>query len=160
MSYRIAGIDPSCYASLVGAAPEKLARHGVIRVTADASPGFPCRVTLTDAEPGETLLLVNHVSHDVATPFRSSYAIYISERARQAAAYIGSIPPALDRRTIALRAFDQEAMLHAATLAAPGEADGAIRTLFEDPAIAYIHAHYAAPGCFAASVQRSGTDHA
>jgi len=160
MSYHISGIHPARFASLVGAAAEQLARHGVTRVTADVNPGFPCRVTLTDAEPGETLLLMNYVSHDVATPFRSSYAIYISERARHAATYVGSIPPALDRRPIALRAFDRGAMLHTAALAAPGQADAAIRTLFEDPAIAYIHAHYAAPGCFAATVQRSGTDHA
>jgi len=160
MSYRIAGIDPARYAPLLGAGQEELALHGVIRVTADASPGFPCRVTLTDAEPGTTLLLVNHVSHDVATPFRSSYAIYISERARKAAAYVGCMPPALDRRALSLRGFDEKAMLRAAVLAQPGEADAAVHGLFEDPAIAYIHAHYAAPGCFAATVQRSGTDHA
>ncbi len=33
--------------------------------------------------------------------------------------------------------------------------DAAIRTLFTDDAIAYIHAHNAAHGCFAAKVDRT-----
>ena len=49
---------------------------------------------------------------------------------------------------------DREGMLRNAALALPGEADAKIRNLFEGDEIAYIHAHNAAHGCFAAKVER------
>lgn len=42
-----------------------------------------------------------------------------------------------------------------AALAQPGEADMVIRRLFEGPRRAYIHAHNAVRGCFAAVVERA-----
>ena len=47
-------------------------------------------------------------------------------------------------------------MLKEARLAPPDTADAAIRDLFADARIAYIHAHNAAHGCFAARVERHG----
>ena len=35
------------------------------------------------------------------------------------------------------------------------EAEPVIERLFADPAVAYIHAHYARPGCYAARIDRS-----
>ena len=79
MTYRISGLEPAAFADT-----DALLRAGAVRVQADSKPGFPCRVTLEDAEPGESLLLLNHVSHDVATPFRSAYAMYVREGATKA----------------------------------------------------------------------------
>ena len=42
-----------------------------------------------------------------------------------------------------------------AVLAQPGEADAAIRKMFENPAIETIHAHNATRGCFAAKIERN-----
>jgi hypothetical protein len=55
-----------------------------------------------------------------------------------------------------LRGFDREGALAEARLAAPGDADAAIRALLAVPAIAYINAHNAAAGCFAARIERDG----
>ncbi len=154
MTYRISGLAPEIFAPLFGQDDATLSAAGAVRVTANAKPGYPCRVTLQDAEPGETLILLNHVSHDVATPYRSAYAIYVREGATERAEHVGSIPPVFDGRTLALRAFDAQGMLRNAALAAPGEADAKIRALFANDVIAYIHAHNAAPGCFAARVDR------
>jgi hypothetical protein len=126
-----------------------------VRVTATAKPGYPCRITLDDAEPGETLILLNHVSHDVATPYRSSYAIYVREGAAGAADYVDVVPPVFEARPLGLRGFDTAGMLRTASLALPGQADAKIREVFADPEIAYIHAHNAAYGCFAAKVERA-----
>ncbi len=155
MTYRITGLDPATFAHLAGADTADLTVQGAQRVTADAKPGYPCRITLADAEPGETLILLNHVSHDVATPFRSCYAIYVRETATKAADYLDCVPPALNGRPLGLRAFDASGMLRAAALALPGQADAKIREVFVNPDIAYIHAHNAAPGCFAAKVERA-----
>lgn len=150
MAYRILGLDPAAFAHR-----ESLIAQGAIRVTADRKPGFPCRVTLADAEPGESLLLLNHVSHEVATPYRSSYAIYVREDAVAAAPeYVDSTPAFFGHRTLGLRGFDADGMLRQATVAGPGEADGAIRGLLDHDEVAYIHIHNAGAGCFMARAER------
>jgi Protein of unknown function (DUF1203) len=156
MSYRITGLALEPFADLIGQDDTALAKHGAVRVTANAKPGYPCRITLEDAELGETLILLNHVSHDVATPYRSSYAIYVREAATETAMFKDVLPPVFANRPIAFRAFDADGMLRNAALALPGEADSKIRALFDQPEIAYLHAHNAAHGCFSAKVERSG----
>jgi Protein of unknown function (DUF1203) len=156
MTYRITGLAQEPFADLIGADDAALAAQGAVRVTAAAKPGYPCRITLQDAEPGETLILINHVSHDVATPYRSAYAIYVRERAEKTASFNDALPPVFENRPMAFRAFDADGMLRNAALALPGEADAKIRALFDQPEIAYLHAHNAAHGCFSAKVERSG----
>lgn len=156
MTYRITGLSPEPFGHLIGASEDVLAQAGAIRVTAAADKGWPCRVSLNDAKAGENLILLNHISHDVATPYRSSYAIYVAESAEAAAAeYTDQIPPVFEGRPMAFRAFDAGGMLRNAVLALPGQADAKIRELFENDDIAYIHAHNAAHGCFSAKVERN-----
>lgn len=154
MTYRIEGLKRDAYANLLGLADDALAERDARRVTADSKPGFPCRVTLEDAEPGESLILFNHVSHDVPTPFRSAYAIYVRETAAAPACFVDEPAPVFAGRTLGLRGFDSEGMLRGALLALPGESDSKIRALFKRPEIATIHAHNAAAGCFAAKIVR------
>jgi hypothetical protein len=154
MTYRIEGLRREEYAGLIGLADDALERLGARRVTADARPGFPCRVTLEDAEPGESLILFNHVSHDAPTPFRSAYAVYVRESAREAACFVDRPAPVFEGRALGLRGFDREGMLRGAALALPGEADARIRALFGQAEIETIHAHNAAAGCFAARIVR------
>ena len=155
MTYKISGLEPSQFAHLFGLNDELLAGHGAVRMIADSSPGFPCRVTLDDAEPGDALLLVNHVSHEGNNPYRASHAIFVSESAPKAAVYNDEVPPALERRILSLRAFDKAGMMTDAALAQPGEADAAIRRLFASEAVDHIDAHNATRGCFAARIERS-----
>ena len=155
MTYRIAGLDPADFAPLWAMDEAELARRGARRVTSDADRGFPCRVTLDDAREGEELLLVHHVHHDVAGPYRSAFAIFVREHAEQAV-YKDRCPPCFDGRTLSLRGFDGSGALAKAQLAAPGETHAAIRALLADPSIAYINAHNAAAGCFAARIERDG----
>jgi len=155
MTYRIEGLAPAAFESLYGMMDGELASLNARRVVADAPRGFPCRVTLEDAGEGESLILLNHVSHDVATPFRSAYAIYVREGATEPAVYVDETPPVFEGRPLGLRGFDADGMLRGALLALPGEADAKIRELFERPEIATIHAHNAAHGCFAARIERN-----
>jgi len=153
MTYRIEGLAPEAYESLFEMVDGELAARKAVRVIADG-PGFPCRVSLAEAEPGEELILVNHVSNDVEGPFRTSHAIYVRKGAA-AAAFADEAPACLDGRTISLRGFDEAGMLRDGQLALPGEADARIRALFAAPEIATIHAHTATFGCFLARIERS-----
>ena len=154
MCYTIRGLEPAPYQPLFGLPDDELARMGVIRMTVDG-PGFPCRVSLTDREPGETVLLVNHLSHDVANPYRASHAIFVAEGETNAAEYVDQVPPVFETRVLSLRGFDRDGMMADAILTQPGEADPGIRKLFANPDIETIHAHNATRGCFSARIERN-----
>jgi Protein of unknown function (DUF1203) len=154
MAYRIEGLAPKDFTGLFGLSDDELAGRNARRVTADSPTAYPCRVSLRDAAPGEELVLVNHVSHDVPTPFRTAYAIYVRKGA-EPASFTDEAPAYLDSRTLGLRGFDAEGMLKGGLLAMPGEADARIRELFERPEIDTIHAHNAAVGCFLARIERN-----
>ena len=155
MTYRFSGLEPSQFAHLVGISDEELSKYGVVRMTANGQPSFPCRTQLEDAKAGETLLLVNHVSHDGNNPYRASHAIFVSESAVQPAIFDGEIPPALDRRILSLRAFDRAGMMVDAALAQPGEADPVVRRMLANDAVDHVDAHTAIRGCFMARAERA-----
>ncbi len=155
MTYRITGLDPAPYRHLYGLPDEELAELGVVRMAVTEKPSFPCRVSLTDRDIGERVLLLNHVSHDVAGPYRASHAIFVTEGAEQPATYLDDEPPVFKTRVLSLRGFDKDGMMAAAILAQPGEADAVIRKLFANPEIATIHAHNATRGCFSAKIERA-----
>lgn len=155
MTYRISGLAPEQFSHLIGASDEVLIQHNAERMIAPSKPGAPCRITLEDAEPGETLILVNHVSHDVANPYRATHAIFVRESAVAAGEYVDEIPPVFTPRILSMRGFDQGDMMISALLTQPGEAEQGIRSLFDDGEVAYIHVHNATRGCFSAKVERA-----
>jgi hypothetical protein len=155
MTYRITGLDPAPYKPLFGLSDAELAKRGVVRMTVSAKPSFPCRVSLTDRDIGESVLLLNHVSHDAGNPYRASHAIFVTEADQQAAEYVDEVPPVFETRVLSLRGFDKDGMMAEAILTQPGEADAGIRKLFANPEIATIHAHNATRGCFAARIERN-----
>ena len=154
MTYRITGLDPAPFKPLFGLTDGELAKRGAVRMTV-TDPTFPCRVSLTDREVGETVLLLNHVSHDVANPYRASHAIFVTEADQEPAQFVDEVPPVFEGRTLSLRGFDPAGMMADAVLAQPGEADAAIRKLFENDEIETIHAHNATRGCFSAKIERA-----
>ena len=153
MSYLVRGLDPAPYRPLFTLNDDELAERGIVRMTVN-SPGFPCRISLEDQPLGEQVLLLNHVSHDVANPYRATHAILVGE-AEQAAEYVDEVPPAFETRVLSLRGFDRQGMMADAALAQPGEADAVIRKLFDNPEVETIHAHNAIRGCFSARIERN-----
>jgi hypothetical protein len=154
MSYVVRGLDPTPYEPLFGLSDAELADRGVVRMTVDGA-GFPCRISLTDRAVGEKVLLVNHVSHDVANPYRASHAIFVTEGELDTAEYVDRVPPVFETRVLSLRGFDKDGMMADAILTQPGEADAGIRKLFANPDIETIHAHNATRGCFSAKIERN-----
>ena len=155
MTYRITGLDPAPYKPLFGLSDAELEEHGVVRMTVTEKPSFPCRVSLADRDIGERVLLLNHVSHDVANPYRASHAIFVTEGADDPAEYVDEVPPVFKTRILSLRGFDKDGMMAEAVLTQPGEADSGIRKLFSNPEVETIHAHNATRGCFSARIERA-----
>src|SRR6478609_2178634 len=152
MTYRIAGLDPEPFKPLFTLPDAELESRGMKRMKV-TSPTFPCRVSLADRPIGEEVILLNHVSHDAANPYRSSHAIFVANA--EQAQFVDEVPPVFVSRVLSLRGFDKDGMMADALITQPGEADAGIRKLFGNPEIETIHAHNAARGCFSARIERN-----
>jgi len=155
MAFRITGLSADPFRSLYGLPDIELESRGVRRYVADKSPGFPDRIEMRDVEPGETLLLLNHVSQAANTPYRASHAIFILEGATKTYSKVNQIPQVLYARTQSLRGFDAGGMMLEADLADGADSIVAvIERLFTNADIAYIHTHNAKQGCYAGRIDR------
>jgi len=153
--FRIHGLPAETFAPLFALSDHDLAHRGALRRVADArDPGYPCRVSLTDSKPGDELILVNFEHHPVASPYRMCFAIYVRKGEGRFDA-VDCVPLQLRKRVLAVRAFDADAMLAGWELTDGGKLEAAIGRLFADPRAAYLHIHFAAPGCYAARVERA-----
>ena len=151
-SFRIRGLPAHEFSDLFSLSDSELrARHARRMIAEDA--GYPCRISLTDASPGEEVILVNYEHHRTASPYRSSFAIFVRP-GEQTFDAIDEIPAQLRKRLLALRAYDAAGMLRTAELLEGSHAEAGIAALFDDPRVAYIHAHFAEPGCYAALIER------
>lgn len=155
MSFRIVGLDPDRFRALFSLSDDELAARNVRRVVADEKPGFPCRVSLRDAEIGETLLLLNYEHHGVDTPYRSSHAIFVNERARERYDEVDCVPEVMRVRLLSVRSFDEGGMMLDAEVVDGAQLEPLIQRFFEEPRAAYLHVHNARRGCFSARVQRA-----
>jgi hypothetical protein len=154
MDFRITGVSPELFAPLVGLDDLELMRRLARRVIVDQRHGFPDRIELREAVPGEAVLLINYLHQPAATPYRSCHAIYVLEGARQRYDRINEVPALFRSRVMSVRAFDHDDMMIDADITPGTAVEGLIERLLADPRTAYLHAHYAKYGCFAAHVER------
>jgi hypothetical protein len=154
MSFRITGLPAAEFADLFSLSDDALRARRAVRRVADARLSFPCRVSLTDAELGEDVVLVHYEHQRADTPYRSSHAIYVREGE---ATYdeVDQVPDQLRRRMLSVRAFDDSGMIVGADLVDGRALEGVIAGLLADRRTAYLHAHFAKYGCYAARIERA-----
>ena len=152
MGFRIVGLPAERFTHLFAMSDAELAEHGAVRRIADGrNPGYPCRVSLTDSQPGDELILVNYEHHAVESPYRMRFAVYV-RRGEETFDRIDEVPEQLRLRALAVRAFDAHGMMQGWELVEGPDLEAAIERLFANSNAAYLHIHYAAPGCYAARV--------
>lgn len=155
MPFQIKGLSAEVFAPFFALQDDELAKHRARIVTATSKPGYPCRVSLADAEAGERLLLINYTHLETSSPFRASHAIYVREGVASFIPGAGEVPPALAIRQISVRLFDkQDEIIRSVILPGTEIAEFLERTFAED-GVAFAHLHYAANGCFAAAAVRA-----
>jgi hypothetical protein len=147
MSFVIRGLDPAQFATLHPA-------HHAQRRVVDERPGFPCRVTLEDAEVGEEVLLLHFEHLPVDSPYRASGPIFVRPNAPRRVCAPGEVPLALQRRLLSVRGYDTKGLMVAADVVDGRELATRLEVIFADPAVSYVHVHHAKPGCFACRVER------
>ncbi len=155
MPFRINGLKPDAFIPLYGLSDAELASRGVLRKKVDADPGFPDRIELRDIPVGGHALLLNYTHQPADTPFRATHAIFVREGATEAYDRTDDVPDVMRRRLLSVRAFDAAGMMIAADVTEGAALEHLIARLFADPAAAYLHAHYARQGCFAARIDRA-----
>ena len=154
MRFRITGLPAEHFIPLFDLSDDELAARGAVRRLADGrTPGYPCRVSLTDSREGDELLLVNYEHHPVASPYRMRFAIYV-RRGEETYDAVGEVPEQLRARTLAVRSFDADAMMVGWELIDGRHLMAGIERLLADTRAAYLHVHFAAAGCYAARVTR------
>ena len=152
MGFRILGLPAKDFAHLFELSDPNLAALGGVRRSADGN--YPCRVSLTDSEPGEELLLINFEHHPVDSPYRMRFAIFVRE-GDQTYNRVNEVPEQLRKRTLAVRSFDKNGMMVANLLADGQRLEPAIENLLKPTNVEYLHIHFAAAGCYAAKVERA-----
>jgi hypothetical protein len=155
MTFQITGLPLSHFTPLFSLTDQELVAREAVRVVADGRSGYPCRVSLRDAEKGEVLILLSYEHLSVASPYRSRHAIYVRQAATDAALELDEVPSLFRSRLLSLRAFDGKGMMKDADVV-PGTAiEKVIEQMFANEATEYVHVHYAKPGCFAVRVDRA-----
>jgi hypothetical protein len=155
MSFQISGLPLAPFRPLFALTDGELAARHIVRRVADVKPGFPCRVSLRDADVGERVLLLNYEHLAVTSPYRSRYAIYVRENAQEVLLDANQVPEALRMRLLSARGFDDEGMLRGADVVQGQELEHALESMFSNSLVRYLHVHYAKPGCFAVRVDRA-----
>jgi hypothetical protein len=154
MSFRISGLSAAPFAALFSMSDQQLAACAAVRRVAASKPGFPCRISLTDAEVGDEVILVHYEHHAVASPFRASHAIYVRSGEQQYDA-VDRVPQMFRSRLLSVRAFDADGMLADADVADGTDLEALIERQFAQAQTQYLHIHFARPGCYAARVDRA-----
>lgn len=158
MTYRIEPLPLSHFLPLFDMDDDALKAVGARRMIADAPNSAPCRVSLTDAEPGEALILVNH-DHltDPSSPYRAGGPVFVRETAVQAAPAIGAVPDMVSRRLLSVRIYDASAMMLDADVVEGADLDARLRDWFVDPVVDQVQIHTARRGCYMARAVRQET---
>lgn len=153
MPYLISGLPVQAFRPLFGLDAAALRAQGARRMVADG-PGYPCRITLEDAAPGETLLLLPWQHLDVDTPYRAGGPIFVRESATAQAVFRNQVPEQQRSRLLSVRAYDAEGWMLDAEVDEGARLEALIARFFADTRTAFLHVHNARRGCYACRVDR------
>jgi hypothetical protein len=153
-NFRIVGLPLAQFQPLLSLDDNELAQKSARRLIVDAKPGFPCRVSLQDAEVGERVILVPFVHHEVESPYRASGPIFVRETAEQVDLEPGKIPEVVASRVMSVRAYNDKGMMINAAVTSGKELKSQIEKFFSDAKTSYLHLHNAGAGCYSCRVDR------
>jgi hypothetical protein len=155
VSFQVHALAPEQFESLFSLSDEELAKARATRLLVDAKPGFPCRISLADAEIGETVILVNYKHQPADSPFQATHTIYVRENVQQVFPDVGTVPKVLETRLISIRAFNDRHYIIDADVVEGAKLSEAILAMLQNSSTDYLHLHNAKLGCFIARVTRA-----
>lgn len=155
MTFQIHALPADNFASLFDLSEDELASRNAQRMTVKSQPGYPCRVSMKDADIGETVILVNHQHQPASSPYQSSHAVYVAQGAAEATPETGEVPDMIRSRLISLRMFNDADMIVYGDVLDGEDLAGVMERAFANEEVAYAHIHFAKRGCFAGKATRA-----
>jgi hypothetical protein len=155
MTFKAVALAPEQFVSWARLTDDELESRSARRRVADRQPGFPCRVSLQDAAPGDRLILLPYEHHAVDSPYRAAGPIYVRENAQRWQEPLDVVPPVLRTRLLSVRAYDVRGMIEDADVVQGEALEERIESMFADTAIDYVHVHFARHGCYACRIERA-----
>jgi len=153
-NFRIVALDQIQFTSLFSLSESELNAKGMKKMIVDEFPGYPCRVSLTDAEIGEEVILLNYQHHNVNSPYRSNGPIFIRKIGQTANPKMNEIPIMFNHRLLSIRGFDKDAIMIFAEVMSGENLKENLFSILQNHAISYLHIHNAKPGCYNCRVER------
>ena len=98
MAFKISALDREQFQYLFELNDDELAELGAKRHVADVKPGFPCRVSLRDADTGERVILVPFKHQPGKTPYHAVGPIFVRETAEVRELAENEVPEVLRNR--------------------------------------------------------------
>lgn len=155
MDFRISGLSVAPFVPLFALSDAVLAARDIVRRVCDATPGYPCRISMVEAEPGETVLLLQYEHQPAASPYRSAGPIFVREAARETFSAVNAIPALVRSRLLSVRAYDAAGMMLDAEVIEGTALEPVIDRFFAIEGVHYLHAHNARRGCYSCRIDRA-----
>jgi hypothetical protein len=153
--FRISALPLDAFAPFFALSDAELAARGMRRMIAESKPGFPCRVSLVDAEVGERVLLLPYAHHAGPGPYRASGPVFAREAARQAQLGVNEVPESVRSRLLSVRGYDREGIMVGSDVTEGRSLEGVVSRLFSEERVDYLHLHNARAGCYSCRVDRA-----
>lgn len=154
MTFRISGLRRERFEELFSLDDEALAERTARRYIADKKPGFPCRVSLRDADLGERVILLPFTHQPAHSPYQAAGPIFVREHAENVTFEVNVVPELLRTRPLSVRAYDADDLMVEADVVDGREIETLLARMFDNERVGYIHVHFARPGCYACRVDR------
>jgi len=155
MDFRITGLSPEPFKPVFQLDADALSAIGAQRVFADDASGYPCRVSLAHALPGEELILMSYQHQPGHSPYRAAGPVFARKSALNAFDAVNVVPEPVRVRLLSVRAYDGDDMIVEAEVVEGNVIEALIERYFERDDVAYLHLHYARRGCYACRVDRA-----
>ncbi len=153
-NFQIKSLQDTEFLHLFKLEHHELEKMGAIKMIVDKKPGFPCRVSLQDAEVGEEVILLPYQHHQTHSPYRSAGPIFVRKNAATASLSTNEIPKMLEKRLLSIRGYNKYGMMKEAHVCEGQSLREILDKIFADASIDYAHIHSAKQGCYNCKVER------
>ncbi len=153
-NFQLVALNKNQFEHLFDLDETELAKKGIQKMLVDNFPGFPCRVSLADAEIGEEVILLNYEHHNVNSPYNSSGPIFIRKIAQTIKPKVNEIPIMFNHRLLSLRGYDNKSMMIFTEVVKGEILKETLLEILKNQKIEYLHIHNAGPGCYNCLVKR------
>lgn len=152
IDFKIHGLNQNLYSRYFDLPQAELESISAYQFKADESPCYPCRVSLADAQIGETVLAINHEHLSARSPYKSSGPIFIRKNAESVQLEINQVPVMLRHRLLSVRAYNDKSLMIEADTTMGNKLESILHRQFHNESVTLIQIHNAGPGCFNCSV--------